>query len=692
MSSATILLFGFVASLALLGCGTLTCVVRRRRDRRYDNVRTWHVLCAFIFVSIYVFVICQEASGLAPSDTPILGSLFSTIQMFVLEKDIEVDGEVVRSLLPALAQPYLAYNAFLYLLAPLTTVGAALALMLRYAVLPLLWIRSRSRQTFLFSQLTYDSLELANSVADAVRSHVAAFADVDTCEDEELVAQARNDGHMLLSQNVCRLLRWCHRGTQLHVLFSSCKEVRNLGDALIVSKELSKKTAHPSRVTLHVFSGDSAAQSFADSAAALARKGTGDVRLRRLNRTQATVYRMLSEHPLFLPGAIEDGGNAGVSPYGSGHRHVLILGHDELSFEFLKAVLWCGRAPHLQFTIEVIDEDADLLLQRLAFECPEIHRLLGTEYHAVFRSAAPDSEDMLRALRLAAPRVTYTFVSLANDLQSIRVAKRAREIFEQERVRSGGLRTARPLLLTHVENPELAHTLVDVKAPKGQSYGLVAVGQRDELFSYATNFNPSLDVWARNLNRAYWGCYDMPVGDKRNELVATADLSYEMKEYNRSSSMASALFLKTDLFSFCQKAAEGGVDALNPTELPSMQEWCLPLSHSSFKKVLDAYDTFVNAHDVDWLQRIEHERWNAYMRSMGYKAADEDEYRAFFPATGRDQDQLARLHVCLVPYDELEQVDAMVERVEGSRRVMAFKDVDNVVIRHLATIVRDTSE
>ena len=195
-------------------------------------------------------------------------------------------------------------------------------------------------------------------------------------------------------------------------------------------------------------------------------------------------------------------------------------------------------------------------------------------------------------------------------------------------------------------------------------------------------------MWARNLNRAYWGYFDLPVGQERANLDAMASAAYEKLEYNRTSSMASAIFLKYDLYSFCQMVANKECFAMPVEDLPTAKDWQLPLDDPAFSKVIDAYAAYVQKGSCEWLQRLEHERWNAYVRTLGFRQASENEYRAFYPRTKCDQDQLARLHICLVPYDELDQVDAMVERVEGKPKAKGFKEVDKAVIENLANIVR----
>ena len=684
MTPKFIVLVGLVASVAILIASIALYVKNRRRSARGLGLRPWHKLCVWIFVSIFVFEFTQVKSGLSASDSPLLESLFSTVQMFLLEKDIGLDAHTVHELLGDLAQLYITYNASLFLLAPLTTVSAALVLFSKYASLPLLWIQSHRREVFLFSNLTEDSFELATSVAAQDGGYVVAFADVDSCEDEELVLQAREARFLCLSQSIPTLLSWCSKRARLHVVLSSSDEVSNLHGTLKLTSIIVKRNALGQKITIHAASDSNGIDNFVDAASQMAADSKANVQIRRINKTADLVRHMLSSNPLFLPGLPTNDSSA---LYAQGNRRIVIIGHNNLCYEFLKGALWCGRAKGLTMSIELIDASAQTLSQQLAFDCPELHHLAGTEYDVGFYNIEPLSEQLARHLSKRALDITYVLVSLDDDLEGIRVAKRVREILEQERIDSPGT-TPQPLVFVRVEDTLLAATLAKAQAPKGQSYGLTAVGSRESLLSYGNVFYPSLEMWARNLNRAYWGYFDLPEGQERTDLDAMASAAYEKLEYNRTSSMASAIFLKYDLYSFCQTIAWGECSALPPQDLPSAKDWQLPLDDPAFSKVIDAYNAYVQKGDCEWLQRLEHERWNAYVRTLGFRQASEDEYRAFYPRTKCDQDQLARLHICLVPYDELDQVDAMVERVEGKRKAKGFKEVDKAVIENLANIVR----
>lgn len=687
MPQGAILIAGFVVSAAMLAVSVALYIWTKRCRLSGAGLSPWHRLCVCVFASVYVFELSQVLGELVVADSPLLQTLFSAVQMFLLEKDIDLDTDAIRMALGELAQPYITYNALLYLLAPLTTLSAALVLFSKYVSLPLLRLQSRRREVFLFSDLTEDSLELATSVASHDATFVVAFADVDSCEDEELVLQAREARFLCLSESISTLLSWCSRRATLHVVLSSGNEVSNLHNTLAVVSMLAEHASADQNITIHAVSDTTAIDNYVDAASEIAVRSNANIRIRRINKTADLVRQLLLSNPLFLPGLPTDDSR---DLYEGRQRHVIIVGHDDLCYEFLKGALWCGRAKGLAMRIELIDESAQELERRLAFECPELHALAGTEYDLRFFDLDPMSDGLLRHLGQCAASVSYVLLSLDDELVGIHVAKRVRETLERERIALGISSPSVPLVAVRVADTLLAQTLAKAQVPKGQSYGLVAVGSRESLLSYKSVFHPTLETWARNLNRAYWGYFDLPVGEEREALGVAADEAYERLEYNRNSSMASAIFLKYDLYSFCRTIASGECELLSTEDLPDAQDWQLSLDDAAFGKVVDAYEAYVREGNTDWLQRLEHERWNGYVRTLGFCRASEDEYRAFFPRTHNDQDQLARLHICLVSYDDLDRVDAMVERVEGSPRAKGFKDVDKAVIGHLPQIVRST--
>jgi len=95
-----------------------------------------------------------------------------------------------------------------------------------------------------------------------------------------------------------------------------------------------------------------------------------------------------------------------------------------------------------------------------------------------------------------------------------------------------------------------------------------------------------------------------------------------------------------------------------------------------------------NAEEVEAFARWEHKRWSAFIRSTGWRKAslhDMEEY--IRDGCGRHQHYLARLHPCLVSYDELPEVDKAVQRLLGKKR--DFQENDRAMIRSIPDILAD---
>lgn len=82
-------------------------------------------------------------------------------------------------------------------------------------------------------------------------------------------------------------------------------------------------------------------------------------------------------------------------------------------------------------------------------------------------------------------------------------------------------------------------------------------------------------------------------------------------------------------------------------------------------------------------------RWNAYMRTEGFQCCDERVYERVFRETKKDQHQLARLHICLAPFDELPHVDkwdacAQKSSLTDKARAKGLVRLFNLVIKRAA--------
>ncbi|MDO5709403.1 MAG: hypothetical protein Q4G41_04735, partial [Coriobacteriales bacterium] len=111
--------------------------------------------------------------------------------------------------------------------------------------------------------------------------------------------------------------------------------------------------------------------------------------------------------------------------------------------------------------------------------------------------------------------------------------RRTREILEQGRFEANKPeeRVDRPLICAVIRDNQLADAVKNMTTARAVNYEIVPVGTQGALASYNNLFRPELDRMGRNVNRAYWGCYDggMSAQDARS-LCQQADAGYERLE------------------------------------------------------------------------------------------------------------------------------------------------------------------
>ena len=96
--------------------------------------------------------------------------------------------------------------------------------------------------------------------------------------------------------------------------------------------------------------------------------------------------------------------------------------------------------------------------------------------------------------------------------------------------------------------------------------------------------------------------------------------------------------------------------------------------------------------DEDTLNRLvenEHLRWNAFVRSEGFRKADFETVKSYAKNTGSHKDETAKLHPCIVSFDELDTIQKQYDalRLELDLQPNNFKENDNKIVLNLSKIV-----
>lgn len=342
--------------------------------------------------------------------------------------------------------------------------------------------------------------------------------------------------------------------------------------------------------------------------------------------------------------------------------NIAVIGSGKISKEFIKAAYWCGQMMYrvrkspaaddrggngavtddkggrgaaqyeyrpTSLSITVLGKEAYSLTRRqLAFEMPEAFNGEHDDYckfkffDTVFGTADGGQgaggngfEEVFKANCLGAD---YVLVALGDDDLNMRAASWVKHTLDRK-----NLAAPRCIPVNFaIENSDLCAAIQRDARGKGGGCILNAFGSVASRYDIGNIISTRLDDFAYSVNCAH----DEGV-EKR---------AFLMDEYKRNSSVASALHLPYKLVTFGKMECN---------------------SLFNVKKVNVQASAGDESDELVPRYLLEHRRWNAYMRSEGYRCPDTAEFfRMAFNAEGKydggkHKDAELRLHACLLESD-----------------------------------------
>ena len=288
------------------------------------------------------------------------------------------------------------------------------------------------------------------------------------------------------------------------------------------------------------------------------------LKVRRIEEVRALINRIL----------YEDGEKifAGAQPAADGMQKqisALVVGLGQYGTHMLKSLSWFCQMDGYRIDIHAFDRDP-LAYDKLYAQCPE---LLSDAYNGVYLPGEAQYRIDVRSgidvwTRQFADAVaqltdaTYVLVALGSDQENVRAAVYLRMLFERMHIH--------PVIQTIVYSAVEKSALCGICNYRGQPYDIQFSGDTKTSYSEKTILDSALeaDALARHLK---W--------DDDEE-------SFWRYEYNYRSSVATAIHMRARI-----ACGIPGAD----------------------KKIEDRTPAEAEAMD-----RLEHRRWNAYMRSEGY--------------------------------------------------------------------------
>lgn len=679
-----LMLFGLV-SFVVFAVGWAVALRRRRSDAKRRHRRIdWLSLTVSTFAAALIFDLGYgEGTYLFDS---IVASFFHAVQMIGANKDIV---EVDYSSVPKLAgYAHLLYGNILFAATPVTTVALALSYLMRFLSSFRLGLKSRWCDCYLFSQLDERTLALATSVYEhyhdgergkgETQHACIAFADVDDDVDEELVYAAYDLGALCFAQPLENMWDVCCPRTMRVLMLADEDEARNIALAKTLKDEVVASHHKGDREVRIIALTELRGSETLLFPEVLSGEDNGVVVVTGVDLTRSLADDVVDHYPLFLLSdpksqhSVEGFGKdvRQRELYERADRHVVIVGAGHVGMDFLSVSLWASRIDGVHTRISVLDAEADAVQgdkprAQTRFEAlaPEIMAHVGTDYPAPesddgniydldFHLVDAETSSYVDFLEKNAQTISYVFVSLGDDMRNVRAAMKTRQVLERELAKRSATRddyraAHRPLVIAVVEDDEIAEIAEEAKN-EGQPYDLVCVGRNKVRLSFGA-------VFAQDTRKT---------------------------EYKRRSNRASGTHGKYRLFAFMRAMALGlhGIETSPEdfVELAREVDWTITPERKW--RCVDAYNTYCGQDkgvtcalssqgepSREWLLRMEHARWNAYVRAEGFEAASLEVTSHIFATGQMDKEKhrsnLAGLHPCLVSFDELALLDEPVREL-----------------------------
>ncbi|MCL1798036.1 MAG: hypothetical protein FWG24_06985 [Eggerthellaceae bacterium] len=639
----------FVFAVAVLVGGLVVALYRSPRLRRVKShdaiarlrrapLKPLFIVLISVFLSLVILSFPTSLMHFGSSAVGVLESILlsiqSVLQIFMINARFDsvlggIDG------LNSWVHPwYILLTSTLCVVAPILVFGVALSFVRVLSA----WLNYRlfsfRCDAFIFSALNSRSLALAESVSEHYsqtkkRRPIIFFTNVhagssfaflgnDHHESDksnyELIEKSRLMGAICIKQDILSFRFDVHsKQSQLNYIIIGDNKTQNNAEALEIINRYSGTEAIESvgyrvwqrteeNTSLFVFESSKGSELLLDG------KGS-TIKVRRINRIRSFVYDFLWKNGHELFAASKDVAN-------EKHIGAVIVGLGKSGTEMLKALSWYCQMDGYSLKIDAFDSREDAQ-QKLELQAPE---LVGSKFQnstntgeaqysiKVHAGVDVECQALVNEINNLADSTTFVFVSLGDDDKSLEVAVALRVLFER-----AGRTDSQPHIYSVIHDSLRQEHLIKTYTQPDTSYGIRFIGAYEEMFSYDTVFNSALEKQAKELHMS-WADKDCK--------ESTAYYEEKWKhEYYRNSSMAQLLH-KDARNKLSQAFGEG-----NTPQQPTIQP------DNALSNALSNNESLNKA-------RLEHRRWNAYMRSEGW----------VYASTRND---LAKTHCDLVSFDEL---------------------------------------
>lgn len=611
-------IISFVLSVIVIVLGILEVIGKVFHERKTSNKRLikkakWSIIlftsAVFVFLAdILTFIpVCANDIWLNSGNKfgwtrishvlQILGaSLFNSIKLFVVDSDIATSTHFLNEVFASwdnktLVEIFKTYSIALYVISPLFTYGILLNMLYNVISNCKLWFWTKGKiKLYIFSELNEKMISLAESIAHKEKESFKKskfkiiFCSVENKYDssiKQLISKIDCDGFHVV------------KNTIEEINFSKNKNVKfflsgdNEYEKLELATSLLEKYTDKENFRVYLFSNTTQSCILQHSLLPKDDKKDND---NKLNQTKPKIkFGIVNEVVSVVNNEL----------YYNGHKifkkaqqndskviNIVLVGAGEYGTQMFKTLLWYCQVIGYTINFTLIDEKSTILSE-YQVQFPEVDFVSGDS------STKPDKEPNYNVKIYSGIDVktkeffdivsnvnpTYVFVSLGDDELNLNTAIKLREQAERDKIN--------PIIKLSMRSSRVANKVFGATDHKKNKYNVEPIGDINSAYSYDCIIHEDIEEKAK---------YQHVVKSK-------ADTEFWSSAYNYQSSFARTMHMKL--------LVDLGI--LKPGQ--------------STKGNVE-------------LNVLEHERWNAYTRSIGYQ----------YSATRND---LAKVHNYLVPFEEL---------------------------------------
>ncbi len=698
---------GSLVFFALAAAAVLVWIVKplwRRGSRTFFLVFLLLAVWSVRFdVGCYRAIVKDDAGAVLTAREEFFNSFVHALQTFSLDEEYTeyiTDGkDMVREAFgpeTRAAELYAVYAALLNFLAPIA--GGAFIVDRLSEFFPRMRLFFAKLDPFpekyYFSELNEKSAALARSIAHERYKGFRAFfpgyrlifTDVYTDEGEENSSELMTEAKALRA--VCLKSDMKHVGFGLYsmkpnrIMLIDGSETANLETlSALMQREEDKKflrglrTAAFNRSEIYVFTADSVHSRLEEETAFIMTQKYDEVRRQAKERQTAgaeawvrehvptvipvngvrnMVYNRFIETPLFEP----------VAGNGKDTVTLTILGSGAIGTEFFLAATWCGQMPGRKLHVNVVSkEPASSFLGRVDALNPDILESaregsplleydragnVNDPYFTLsYREADVFGEDESVLRELAGS--DYFIIALGSDEEDFAAADKIRRIVGADHMyRRPENRT---VIAYVIYDPDLCRTLNRapfhryVPGSAEPDVFMRAFGDLDHVYGYANVFMEDTADAAYEMRMIYDGSDPRKKSEKRFRDIYTYRANIARRVHRRVKAFAALPQTPSVFADGDEEKHAGTLRALDAAFTKRVREGAAP-GGSDKRKLLHG------------LACAEHRRWNAYIRSQGFRCPpgnDFGRYAKCADLSGHDEGSHKyvplKMHPCLVECD-----------------------------------------